>query len=189
MHSERLLNDKLNIGLVEKLHDDPEKFDFFYMDNDREYSVKAYQVAEGIEWDEKVYLISHEYGPNSIVFADNESNAYEIWVDNQNTIEQDEVHEAYGAYDALREHMASLGHEDTVYLRRFCINWAPIYFKIMAPKATQDDDPCSSLIEGYEYQSNSTDTGIVEVGHYTRIDKISKDKIYCTLKPEPLEDL
>lgn len=172
----------LFIDRVEKIMDRPQDFKYYYVTDILTYhEVKVDKSA--LDFEDKAFLISNEFGPEMLVFESNESEAWEVYIDCCDPVPYDEVHDAYGAYDALREHMTkNLLYEDTVQLRNFCNRWARTYFNIMSPKAEQDDDPCSSLIEGYEHQSNSTDSGIVEVGHYTRIDKVSKSLIFALPK-------
>jgi hypothetical protein len=172
----------LFIDLVEKIMDRPKDFNYYYTpDVLVHHQVKVDESA--LDFEEKAFIISNEYGPVMLVFERNMSEAWEVFIDCCDPVPYDEVHEAYGAYDELRKHMTeNLLYEDTVQLRNFCNRWARTYYNIMAPKAEQDDDPCSSLLEGYEYQSNSTDSGIVETGHYHRIDEVSKSRIFALLK-------
>lgn len=66
----------------------------------------------------------------------------------------DEVYEAYGMFDKLCDHLKSKGHENTIELRRFASEWAPVYFQLTDLGEVE-------LEEGYSYQSNATGTGIV----------------------------
>jgi hypothetical protein len=178
-------NRPLFIDLVEKIMDwrQSKHFKYYYTpDVLVHHEVKVDESA--LDFDEDAFIISNEFGPAMLVFAGHEGDAWEVYVDCCDPVPYDQVHEAYGAYDALLNHMESLGHVNNGKLRQFCNRWARTYYNIVAPKATQDDDPCSSLIEGYEYQSNSTDSGIVETGHYHRIDKVCKSKIFALLKDE-----
>jgi formylmethanofuran dehydrogenase subunit E-like metal-binding protein len=172
----------LFIDRVEKIMDRPQDFKYYYTpDTLIHHQVKVDESA--LDFDDKAYIIWNEFGPVMLVFASHESEAWEVYVDCCEPVPYDQVHEAYGAYDALRDHMIkNLFYEDTYELRNFCNRWARTYYNIMAPKAEHDDDPCSSLIEGYEYQSNSTDSGIVETGHYHDLKQVSKSRIFALPK-------
>jgi hypothetical protein len=134
--------------------------------DDREREVKLYDDgAPG--WDYSWYVLGHEYGPTMLVRADGECSAYSIWVDESPTIEAGDVHEAYGAFDKLLEHMESLGHANDYALRDFCTRWDEWFFEV----DTRDANHSGAwdrwgLLEGYEMQSNSSGTGIVYVGDY-----------------------
>lgn len=112
------------------------------------------------------YVLGHEYGATHVIRARGESSAYEIWVDEQATIAPDEVHEAYGAFDKLVEWLVERGHENTSTLRGFANRYASLFFALSIAKGTDNVLDEWPLIEGYEMQSNSTGTGIVNVGHY-----------------------
>lgn len=112
------------------------------------------------------YVFGHEYGATHVIRARGESSAYEIWVDEQSTIAPDEVHEAYGAFDKLVEWLVARGHENTSTLRGFANRYASLFFALSIAKGTDNVWDEWPLIEGYEMQSNSTGTGIVNVGHY-----------------------
>lgn len=135
--------------------------------DDTERAIKVYDDGspgwDGWRW----FVLGHEYGPTMLVRAQNESSAYEIWVDESATIDAGDVHEAYGAFDKLLDAMESRGHEDDCALREFCGRWDEWYFE-MSTSAGNLADVWDSwpLLEGYEYQSNSSGTGIVDVGHY-----------------------
>jgi len=70
-----------------------------------------------------------------VVRAQTFEQAYECAIDESPTIDASEVHEAYGC-----ESQAQLD-------------------------ALVEEEECPDLIEGYQHQSNSTGTGIVDVGH------------------------
>lgn len=134
--------------------------------DDKPRSVTVYDDG-GAGWDYSWFVCGHEYGPTFLVRADSEYSAYNIWRDESPTISADDVHEAYGAFDKLLEHMVNLGHENNRALRNFCTRWDRVFFEV----STRDANYTGAwdnweLLEGYEYQSNSSGTGIVDVGHY-----------------------
>lgn len=113
------------------------------------------------------YVLGYEFGPTHIIRARGESSAYEIWIDEQPTIEANEVHEAYDAMEKLVDHLVKCGHEETSTLRGFAIRWASLFFAMSISDTTNDNRWDEwPLDEAYEMQSNATGTGIVNVGHY-----------------------
>lgn len=109
--------------------------------------------------------------PDAAIRADSFSSAYNAWIDERPTIAPEDVPDAYGAFDRFVEWMESRGHEDTLHLRQFCSVHAAEFFRLQTSEAgCWDDWP---LIEGYEYQSNASGTGIVDVGFDDRLDEIA----------------
>lgn len=111
-------------------------------------------------------LFGMEYGPMHLIRADSEQSAYEIFVDEQPTIEASEIHEAYNAFDKLVEWLVERGHENTSTLRGFANRWDDLFFKMALANAGDDFWDEWPLDEAYAMQSNSSGTGIVNLGHY-----------------------
>lgn len=131
--------------------------------SDQETTVK---VIDEYGYDDKPWhIFGHEYGPTHLIRARNESEAYEIWIDEQSTIEADEVHEAYNAFDKLVAWLESRGHENTSTLRHFATRYDDLFFAMSVAKADDEFWDNWPLDEAYQMQSNSTGTGIVNVGH------------------------
>lgn len=129
---------------------------FCYADHDRaaRRPIRYYDDGYGPLW-----ILRDTCGIVGIVRCQTYEDAYEIAGDEFRTpIAPEDIPEAYGAYDHLRDYLVSQGHEDTYDLRDFANRYAPIYFDIV-----KANDNCPELIEGYEYQSNATGTGIVAV--------------------------
>ena len=94
-----------------------------------------------------LWVYGHEFGPTMVIRASTFETAYEIAIDESLTIAPSEVPEAYG-FDTQEE-------LDTVV------------------EAGEHPD----LLEGYQYQSNATGTGIVNVGHYEWIEELTPETI------------
>lgn len=140
------------------------------------YPVQIYDDMDGPLW-----IFGHEHGPTLIIRASSFETAWEIAIDESPTIDPSEVPEAYGSFE---------------YLREWCPELWPEYFQVyrkegegksMGPQAVADiifhrradefvDNP-PDLLEGYEYQSNSSGTGIVNVGHYAWLRELTHDDI------------
>lgn len=88
-----------------------------------------------------LWICGEEFGPSWIIRALSFEAAYGIWTDERPTIPQEEVHEAYG-FDS---------DADMVKCDTECREGSREY---------------PDLIEGYSYQDNASDTGIVATGHY-----------------------
>ena len=89
------------------------------------------------------------YGaPTRIISADTWEGAYDACIDDLPTIEASEVFEAYGFEDQA-------SFDQTV----------------------ENDPDTLELSEGYQYQSNATGTGIVNVGHYESLNPLTTDYV------------
>jgi hypothetical protein len=97
--------------------------------------------------------------------------AEEAWLDEQETIPVEDLHEAYDAYDMLRDELTGRGNEDTIQLRNFCNRWAKTYFDIITSQDNAWDD--LEMDESYDSQPNATGTGVVNVGHYHWIKEVT----------------
>ncbi len=160
-----------------KFQDDASKLSWRVWDRDGWKEVEFIDDY-GISIPGKFFLAGHEFGPTHIIHACSEDSADEAWLDNQETIPESEVHEAYGAYDKLRKRMIEKGYADNYELRDFCNRWCRFYFQA----ATHNGNDTGKweewdLIEGYQYQGTFTGTGIVNVGVYSWIREIHPDCI------------
>lgn len=113
--------------------------------------------------------------PDAAVRADSFTSAYEAWIDKRPTISPDDIPDAYGAFDKFVEWMVARGHENTLHLRQFCSQYAADFFRIQTSDPDCWDD--WPLIEGSEMQSNTSGTGIVDVGFDDRLDELCPDDI------------
>ena len=169
---------KIDLQDIVDFNDSPEKFDFYVDDRDR--PVKFYDEYGN---DGDYFLFGFEYGPTLLVRAKNEYDAYEVFLDELPPVPMDEIHEAYYAFDKLLEHMISMGHEHDYQLRCFCNRWCKFYFEA----DTRDANMTGAwdrweLDESYQYQSNSTGSGIVNVGHYEWMREIPVGSIKVSRK-------
>jgi len=153
-----------------------DKYDFGFMDEHREQFDKCklvddygYSAPNGCE-NAKLFVVGNEYGYTHLIHAQHDCDAYIAAVDEMRTVEPNEVHEAYNSFDKLLERMESLGYEDNQQLRGFCNRWAQFYFEASTKIEGAFDN--WELDESYQYQSNSSGTGIVNVGHYLHMREI-----------------
>ncbi len=106
--------------------------------------VQSYDDCMGPLW-----LFGHEFGVAMVIRAQSFESAWEIAIDESPVIPDtlSDICEAYGYYGPECRNDAGELWEDAVRAAENCENFP-------------------ELIEGYEYQSNATGSGIVDVGHY-----------------------
>lgn len=122
------------------------------------HPVRYYDDGDGHLW-----IMRDTMGIQGIVRCRHEHTAYEIVGDEfRMPLPDEDVHEAYGSFDKLLKFMESRGHENDYALRHFCSRYDVVWFAICSRRLQAGDD-CLELIEGYEYQSNATGSGIVSV--------------------------
>lgn len=139
------------------------------------YPLRWYDDGDGPLW-----LFGFEFGPSMVIRARHFETAWEIMLDESKAIPKDEVPEAYGIPDFLRDKF-ELEHPNPM---REGTKWArfwraiekrgeahsEVYTRIMRrldKLARDSDEEYPELIEGYEYQPNAgRGTGIVSVGEY-----------------------
>lgn len=173
---------KLCLGDFIAAGENPEDFDWFVVLDDRD-PVKVKYIEENCGFDNSFYVFGFEHGPHTLVNAMNEFDARDAWIDELPPIDESEVHEAYNAFDKLLEHMQALGHENDQRLRGFCNRWCKFFFDASTRiEGAFDEWP---LDEAYEHQSNSTDSGIVHVGHYEWMREVKPESIFFERKPKP----
>lgn len=167
-----------------------ERYDFYAVDKHSERRTKVKFYNDGCDLgDEDFYLLGMEYGPTHLIQCRGESNAYEIWCDELPPVPMNEVHEAYNAFDRLVEFMEKKGHENDLRLRQFCFKWDDWFFAADTKNANETGAwDRWKLDEAYAQQSNSTDSGIVYVGHYAWINEADLDCIEVELKAEVAAD-
>lgn len=162
--------------------------------------------------DGKLYAFGHEFGIERIVCANGDCAAHEVYVDESRTIEEDEVHEAYGLYlmqaksyfapdkgESWYVLMNTNFHDKGVMVSesvlvcngdRLTTGQAfPAKEEALTHAVEYIEENELELIEGYEYQSNFTGTGIVNVGHYQWMREITpaeldRLEIICELVQE-----
>lgn len=138
----------------------------------------------------KWFVIGEEFGPRVIVHADSEQSAYEAFIDEENVVPDDNIHEAYGFYitngnwrkpeqgpfylctdrDDIDEHVDEQDIPGCTGQRKILgswkeLDWAKSHFVAFINERA-DNDEHLDIIEGYTYQSNATDSGIVDVSDH-----------------------
>lgn len=101
-----------------------------------------------------LFLIGHEFGWTHLVNAECMTDAEDAWLDEQPTVPEDELWEAYG-FKSREDYEA---FNDTPGAKEY-----------------------PNLVEGYLPQSNSTGTGVVEVGHYHNIVEVHIGEVQLKL--------
>jgi hypothetical protein len=151
---------------------------------------------------DQFFAYGHEFGTSLVIRCHSLEQAYDIAIDESNTIEPDEVPEAYGFYLMQAKHWNAPDNGEKWYIcsdvdnhgetvsetilecrgDRQCIGdafdsrGAAIDFAL---QYIRDND--INLIEGYRYQDNSTGTGIVNTGHYEWI-RLANDEEIAAFK-------
>lgn len=151
---------------------------------------------------DKYFAYGHEFGTSMVIRTDDESTAYEIALDESATVEHDELPEAYGFYLMQAKSCFAPDNGEPWYVlcdRNFHDDPIGHMVSEKVLKCTGDrlctGDSFESksdaiefaldfirehgldLIEGYQYQSNSTGTGIVNECHYCWIREADADEI------------
>lgn len=122
--------------------------------------IRYYDDGIGTLW-----IMRDTMGIVGIVRAQSMQDAYDIVSDEfRLPIAQEDVPDAYGAFDKLHAALVARGHADTPQLRGKCSRLAPLYFRLCTYDANSRGAWDNwELQEGYEYQSNATGTGIVAI--------------------------
>jgi hypothetical protein len=111
---------------------------------------RVYDDGEGPVW-----AFGDEYGVKLFVRAKSFETAYEIAIDESPTIDQKDVPEAFG----------------------FCGEDAAEQCAEAHRLAQENGDDYPELEEGYQFQSNFTGTGIVDVGYSTWLREVDRDDL------------
>ena len=117
-------------------------------------------------WGE-LHLYGDEHGPSMLIRTSGESSAYEIAIDESPTIDARDVHEAYGFYihrdGSWRNPVGPWILHDEVTDKKYPLfsDERACEYALEIARADERD-----LQEGYQYQSNSSGTGIVCAGHH-----------------------
>jgi hypothetical protein len=138
------------------------------------------------EW----FVAGHEFGATILVHADSFESAWEEWIDESPTIEESDLPDAYGIDETPEMASWEESHPAPFGAGSDFSAWAELMhaeaMRILqawdrdARDGTRKDYP--ELIEGYEYQSNATGTGIVDVGHYSWMNEADLDLCVITRK-------
>lgn len=137
---------------------------------------------------EGLFVCGFEFGPSMLIHARSFEAAWEIWVNESPTIPESELPEAYGIEDDYRARF----EEDDPCPRWGDPTWDAWHVRFHAAcvarlrelgdKAHDGIGEYPELIEGYEYQSNSSGTGIVSMGHYAWMNEIEPKDIRAERK-------
>ncbi len=163
--------------------EDPESCQVFY----DERKVKVIDNWGGFPaCDVTLWVIGNEFGVTTLVHAKSVDDAWSAWLDEQPTIHQKELIEAFSAG----------GDKDSFYgealndvrEREHGRRDAPLdgnvdreAVRAAAWKAFRECE-APALIEGYEFQSNFSGTGIVDVGHYMQCYEADLEKVLVLRK-------
>jgi hypothetical protein len=112
------------------------------------------------------FAIGHEFGASHLVHASDYESAWEVWLDEQDTIPESEVAEAYGLHDEFRVEYQKTDPAPAWHEREAYDAWKARFDAACLVELRREGAE-HELIEGYEYQSNASGTGIVDVGHYS----------------------
>ena len=173
----------VSVGDFNDAAENPDGFDWFVKydgwNHGDPLKVTFYNDECGL--DERFWLFGFEYGPTHLIHTHgHESTAWGIWLDLLPPVPMDELHEAYGSFNKLLERMTHRGYENTQQLRGFCNRWAEAYFDWDTRRDSAWDD--WELEEGYEYQPNATDSGVVYTGHYDWMQEIEASDVFFRRK-------
>lgn len=129
-----------------------------------------------------LWIAGQEFGPTMLIRAQSFQDAWEIWIDESPTIPEEDLPEAYGlrsqaemdAISACVDGSSTKNQRETV---REIIERDECTWNGRTPETPDEVDEFPLLIEGYEYQSNATGTGIVDVGHYAWLREIEESDV------------
>jgi len=111
------------------------------------------------DWDGPLWVFGEECGPEMLIRARSFADAWDIMLDESPPIPEDEIYEAYG-FDGWCDG----GYERTQTVYSPATAKKRFERAIADAEAGERDYP--ELLEGYEYQPNSSGTGIVSVSDY-----------------------
>jgi hypothetical protein len=155
--------------------DSPDDFDLIIDEDGRESTVKFiddYGLSCGSN--SMFFLAGFEFGATHLIHASSWEAAYEAFIDETEPIPVSELAEAYGVPDSPEMEAWKETHPAPPYYQQEQWKaWCEALdleekrvFKQWGDDADARLREHPDLIEGYQYQSNSTGTGIVELGHY-----------------------
>ena len=154
-------------------HDQDSLVDAFIQ---RDYTREPAQLSVYDDCFGDLFVYGQEYGPTLLIRAHGESNAYEIAIDESRTIEDDDVIEAYGFYTTENKGVQYLcsDHEEIGISTdlpwcngaRLLVGTFLTVKDVLEHVGELVERYELALVEGYQYQSNASGTGIVCTGHY-----------------------
>lgn len=126
-------------------------------------------------FDNKIVAITNEFGLSAIVTGCSSESCWSAWVDEQKTKPESDIIEAYGFYLMKDTDFFDNDSEFSYYIISEHKNHGTLTIggKFKTKSGANEyalayiSEHEIELLEGYEYQNNSTDSGIVEIGHNT----------------------
>jgi hypothetical protein len=176
----------MNLQDILDFIDDPSKFTLTVNGNEVKFQ-DEYGLSCGSNGD--FFVAGHEFGAEVLIHASSHEDAWEAWIDECETIPESELPEAYGVPDsdefkAWREANQKLT----------TLEWSAAYdaecariLRAWGDAADAGEREYPELIEGYEYQSNASGTGIVDVGHYAWMNEADLAKVEVSRKGDSNE--
>jgi hypothetical protein len=166
--------------------DSPDDFELIITEEGRESTIKFiddYGLSCGSN--DQFFLAGQQFGATHLIHSSSYESAYEAWVDESLTISEEELTEAYGLPDSPEIDAWKETHPAPTFYRSNEWNaWCEALhaeevrvFKQWGEDADAHLREHPDLIEGYEYQSNSTGTGIVDMGHYAWMNEADLSEI------------
>jgi hypothetical protein len=170
--------------------DNPKDFNLVFKEDHREsYITFLDEYGLSCGSNAEFFLAGNEFGAEVLIHARSYEDAYEAWIDASETIPESEVPEAYGIDDCPEMGVWKETHpapqyfspawsiwceEEQTEARRILSQWDED-----AREGKRKDYP--ELIEGYQYQSNSSGTGIVSVPDYAWLREADADLSLITI--------
>jgi hypothetical protein len=192
--------DKYEFGIMRE-YSYGKDFDKCKLIDDYGYSVGGHNA--------KLFVVSHEFGASAVIHAQHDSEAWDAYIDEEKTIDTSELHEAYGFYlmqacKCFEQNLTAPWyvlcdrsfHDDSIgeIVSEAVLKCTGDRLTVGGAFTTKEhaqqfalefacENECA-VIEGYKQQSNSSGTGIVNVGHYTRIEPLPWNKLVIRHKPK-----
>ena len=178
----------MNLADILDFIDDPSKFTLTVDGHEVKFQ-DEYGLSRGSNGE--FFVAGHEFGATVLIHASGFDSAWEAWIDERETIPESELPEAYGVDDmpemaAWKEvnpypRHCGAGPEFQAWADRKNAEAMRI-LQARERAARESDGEYPDLIEGYEYQSNASGTGIVDVGHYAWMNEADLSKVEVTRK-------
>ncbi len=177
----------MNLQDAIDLFEDSDLFEFRVKTRDDDTATVKFQDESGLRGNDcdRFFVCGFEFGPQRLIHARSYEAAWEAWVDESETIPESELVEAYGIVDDYRAEFDALpspeGESTAAWCERFYA-WCRIKLEELDEAARDGRGEFPELIEGYEYQSNASGTGIVSMGHYAWMNEIDASDIEVVRK-------
>lgn len=173
--------------------DDPSEFEILYKGSKVKYLNEAGTISDS----SRFFVAGFEFGAHVLVHVESYRNgegfesAWSAWIDESETIPESELIEAYQVdgdtpEDMARKEIATAEENEGRDVPRYFSPEFDAHCERVKARAieilkSRDD---WDLVEGYEYQSNSSGTGIVSLGHCAWMNEADLDDIEIVRKEE-----